>query len=114
MSDAVCSGHACTWMMAVMTCWTYYPYGVLKYIVWLAYVQTSVRTAVEGWHYSVDFIIPAVLCWFIWNDLDWVCPKDQILCVRASGRKDPTSKVALAVIGAAVVFTIINAFFVGA
>lgn len=100
--------------MTVVTIWTYYPYGILKYVVWMAYIQTSLRTAVEGWHYSVDFIIPAVLCWFIWKDLDWVCPQSQTVSMRFTSQRDPLSKTALLVIVAAVVFCIINAFFVGA
>lgn len=100
--------------MTVTTVWTYYPHGMVKYVVWMAYIQTSLRTAVEGWHYSVDFIIPAVMCWFVWKDLDWVCPKQQVLKIRPSTHRDPLSKTALVVVVAAVVFCIINAFFVGA
>jgi hypothetical protein len=111
----LCSGHGCAWMITVMTFWTFYPYGPMKYVVMLAYLQSSVRTALEGWHYSVDFLLPAALCWYIYRDLDWVYPQSIVLPQRkADCPPDPVSRVALVIVMSAIAFLLINAFFVGA
>lgn len=101
-------------MMAIASVWTYYPHSVAKWLLALAYVQTALRTAVEGWHYSVDFILPPALCWYIWRDMDWICPVGQVIPVRSPGHKDPVNKIA--VIGAftGITFGIVAGFFIGA
>jgi hypothetical protein len=109
----LCSGHACAWMMTVVAVTSFYPHGYIKYLVWLAYVQTSLRTAVEGWHYSVDFILPAVLCWYVWKDLAWVYPTSATIPLHRKDVQDPTSKVALLVVIGVVAFCVLVAFFVG-
>jgi hypothetical protein len=101
-------------MMAVVTIWTFYPVGPVKFLVIAAYVQTSIRTAVEGWHYSVDFILPAVLCWLIWRELAWVYPVTSVVQQRPYQSSDPVSKTALFVVVGAVGFCILNAFYLGA
>jgi hypothetical protein len=100
--------------MAVMCVWTYYPRSIAKYIVWLAYIQSAIRTAVEGWHYSVDFILPAALGWFVWHNIDWTCPARDMLPLRGAKSKDPVSTVAVVAVLAALAFSILNAFYLGA
>ena len=110
-----CSGHACSWMMAVMTFWTYYPYGPIRYLVVAAFVQSSLRTAVEGWHYSVDFLLPAIVGWYVYRELKWVCPETEMLPVRR--KDDPVDKVSKAALGAvlfSIALAMINSFFLGA
>ena len=98
-----------------MTFFTFYPHGPVKYVIALAYVQSSIRTAVEGWHYSVDFVLPAVLCWYMYRDLDWVYSAKDVLPKRSkSDCADPLNKKALVAIGAGMAVVVINAFFVGA
>jgi hypothetical protein len=102
-------------MMTVMSFWTFYPYGPIKYLITAAYVQSSVRTAVEGWHYSVDFILPAALCWYMYRDLAWVYPQEAVTPERRPGElADPVSKTALIVAILGIGFVIMNAFFLGA
>ena len=102
-------------MIAVMTFWTFYPHGPVKWALSAAYVQSSIRTAVEGWHYSVDFILPAALCWYVYRDLAWVYPQNAVLPQRpADAPPDPASRLALGAVVLALAFVMINAFFVGA
>ena len=115
MSRCACSGHGCTWMMTVMTFWTFYPHGPMKYVFIAAYIQSSIRTAMEGWHYSVDFVLPAALCWYMYRDLAWVYPVGAAVPARRAGAPaDPVSRQALVIVLVAVGFVILNAFFLGA
>jgi hypothetical protein len=108
-----CSGHGITWMMTVVTVTTFYPYGFLKYVVWAAYVQTSLRTAIEGWHYSVDFVLPAVLCWYVWRDLAWVYPTSASLSTDRRNVQEATRKIIMVVLIIVVSVSVVAAFFVG-
>lgn len=99
----------------VMTIWTFYPYGPLKYVAALAYAQSAMRTSIEGYHYSVDFILPAVLCVLVYRELAWVYPASAAMPPRkGGGPQDQVSRGTLAVVAAAVVFLAVNMFFVGA
>lgn len=101
-------------MMAVASVTTFYPRGVVRYLLWAAYVQTSVRTAAEGWHYSVDFIIPLALFWYVWRDLAWVYPSSAMLPrTRLGSPAQPVSRAALAVLVAVVCFAVLMAFYIG-
>jgi hypothetical protein len=99
--------------MGIASVWTYYPHSVAKYVLALAYMQTALRTAVEGWHYSVDYILPPVLCWYIWRDLNWMCPLNQIVPLRSPGQKDPVNKIAVAGAFFGLAFGVVMGFFVG-
>jgi hypothetical protein len=102
-------------MMPVMTLWTYYPYGPVKYLFIAAYVQSSIRTSIEGWHYSVDFVLPAVLCYYMYKDLDWLYPAAIPLKERKPGfPPDPVNRVAVVTAVASIGFVLLNAFLVGA
>lgn len=101
--------------MAVMTYWTYYPYGPLKYLFVAAYLQSSIRIAVEGWHYSVDFVLPAALSYYLYRDLDWVYPVSVPLPERKPGSPpDPVNPLAVGAAVAGFGFVLLNAFFFGA
>ena len=99
--------------MAVASVWTYYPNGVSRYVLVLAYIQTALRTAVEGWHYSVDFILPPVVSWFMWKDFDWMCPLHTMIPVRKPGDVDPVNKLAVSGAFLGIAFGVVCGFFIG-
>jgi hypothetical protein len=101
-------------MMPVMTVWTFYPVGIVRWCVAAAYVQTSLRTAMEGWHYSVDFILPAILCIYVYRQLDWVYSAKDVIPLRAADvAADPTSKLALGFATVALAAATVGAFCFG-
>jgi hypothetical protein len=100
-------------MMTVVTITTFYPYGYLKYVVWAAYIQTSLRTAIEGWHYSVDFLLPAVLCWFVWRDLAWVYPTTAVVETERRNVQEGTRRMIMVVLIIVIAVSVVAAFFVG-
>ena len=102
-------------MMVVMTWWTFYPHGPAKWVFAAAYVQSSIRTSLEGWHYSVDFVLPAALCYYIHRDLAWVYPVSKVLPERPVGSvPDPMHRVAVGAAVTAIGFAVLNAFLLGA
>lgn len=97
-----------------MTLWTFYPVGIVRWCVAAAFVQSSLRTAMEGWHYSVDFILPAIICALVYRELDWVySPRDVIPLRPANVAGDPTSKLALGFATVALLLGAVGAFCFG-
>lgn len=98
-----------------MTYWTFYPHSAAKWVFAAAFVQSSIRTSIEGWHYSVDFVLPAALCYYMYRDLAWVYPASKVLPERPAGSApDPVNRLAVGTAVAAIGFAMLNAFLVGA
>lgn len=81
------SGHCNLWTVTPLL---YHDYFGSKccWLLWLALLQTSIRTVLEHHHYSVDMFLAVVVTTLVWRELEWVCPIQQPLN-RAS---QPVSK----------------------
>ena len=55
------SGHGIVWALTPLLFQAYCPNTPLTALLWVAYIQTSIRTALEKQHYSVDMILAGVI-----------------------------------------------------
>lgn len=73
-NDLIFSGHCALWTLTPLLYHSYYK-SKCCWLLWLALVQTSIRTVLEHHHYSVDMFLAVVITTLVWRELEWVCPR---------------------------------------
>lgn len=75
-NDLIFSGHCALWTLTPLLYHSYYK-SKCCWLLWIALIQTSIRTVLEHHHYSVDMFLAVVITVLVWRELEWVCPRLQ-------------------------------------